>query len=468
MISTRVLVLSGTFLGITIGLLGNTDAGGSQDVDDPKVVRLANAVTQVTPGPDFEVDKREQYAEQLAKAFLEGNAELVETLLAPYSKEPRSGVSRELLLAVLHLNGGDARQGRVALEQAALQTPDYPEVYAEFGRLAFREKRFSDALAQFEKVERLTKAGDWSQELGDHFRVRYLDGFINAAMVQRRLAEAEELLRDLKKVAPDEPSVYKRLAEVAYAQDDLEAARGHFKDLKRLMPTAPVPELQLARLAIQRNQRDIAADMLEEVERRYSKDQDIMLVAARFALEMDDPNSSDRILGELTDEGEPSDAIKLLLGQTSYMLGDYALASRYFEGLSQNNPLNPGFASLYALALAADGNADRKNLARQVALKNLQANRQRYEVISVAGWIEYSIGNRADGEELLQRLNRELVRTGLAVDRDTAYFLAVYQADQGNKDDAIKLLSDATGTHGVFLHNSQAKALLEKLESDAP
>jgi hypothetical protein len=67
----------------------------------------------------------------------------------------------------------------------------------------------------------------------------------------------------------------------------------------------------------------------------------------------------------------------------------------------------------------------------------------------------------------MARLEQDIAAAGVSIDRDTAFFLASYQSDQGRVADAISLLENALNAHGLFLHKRQAEELLNRLKQSS-
>lgn len=430
-----------------------------------RATTVAAAVYNIVPMPEKETARRKDFAEDLARAFMLGEGAHVDRLLAPYAVQPRSAISRELLLGMCHLASGDRQRGMAALEQASVLTPNYPEVFIELGRLAFLENRYADALAQFEKAERLTDKGHWPLYLQDHFESRCLDGFANVALVQGQSEQAMEYLRDLERRLPDDPSVLKRLGETAFRLQDYDAARKYIKDYSKLAPGLAPVDVQLAAMAIRAKQYDQARVFLEQASARHRDDPATLMAMTQLAVDMDDAERALKLVAEAKRLGPLDETMLLLEGQARYMAGDIDVATLLFEDLSRRQPNRVGISNLYALALANDSDLSKRGLARQIAMKNLRANPQQFNVLSVAGWLEYSIGSKLNGAKLMARLEQEVAAAGASIDRDTAFFLANYQSDEGRIAEAISLLENALSAHGLFLHKRQAAELLKRLKS---
>ena len=440
----------------------------AQDLPELAAARaqaVASAVYNVVPRPESEKVQRRQFAEALAKAFLTGEGNYVDRLLEPYSMEPRARVSRELLLGVCHLASGDQQRAAAALEKASVLTPDYPEVFIELGRLAFRENRFADALAHFEKAERLCDDGGWSSNLQDHFETRTLDGYANVALAQGRNKEALDYLCDLDRRLPDDPSVLKRLGETAFQLEDYDSASKYLEDCSELVPELAPAEVQMASMAIRAKQYKQARGFLDQATARYRDDPRALAGMTQLFLEMDDPDRALKIIAEAERSETPNATMVLLEGQARFMTGEIEAAQRLFESLTRLAPNNLGYSNLYALALAADTDLQSRSLARRLALKNLRISPNQLNVLSVAGWLEYSQGSKLNGKKLMSRLEQQAEASGVSIDRDTAFFLAFFQSDQGRMNEAIKLLEVAIAAPGVFMHKRRAEELLQRLQA---
>ena len=466
MIVKRIEIACAVWMLLELSGLGRSVLG--QEAPEVAVARakaVAAAVYNVFPTPEKDALRRKGFAEDLARAFLSGEGGHVDRLLAPYTVQPLSGISRELLLGMCHLASGDRKRGMMALEQASVLTPNYPEVFIELGRFAFQENRYADALAQFEKADRLVDKGNWPLYLIDHFESRCLDGFANVALVQGQSKKAMEHLRDLERRLPDDPSVLKRLGETAFRLKDYDAARKYIKDYSDLVPGLAPVDVQLAAMAIRAKQYDEARVFLEQASARHRDDPATLIAMTQLAVDMDDADRALRLVAEAKRLGPLDERMMLLEGQARYMAGDIDVATRLFEDLSRRRPNNVGFSNLYALALANDSDVSNRGLARQIAMRNLRANPQQFNVLSVAGWLEYSIGSKLNGGKLMARLEQEVTVAGASIDRDTAFFLANYQSDQGRIEEAVSLLENALSAHGLFLHQQQAEALLSRLKN---
>ena len=96
---------------------------------------------------------REKELEGAAAKVREGKLDEALRLIKEKAAKHPEWPPSQLILARMLFNANQAVPGRRALEQAATEAPDNPEIYLTFGSLALGEGRLSDARLNFDKVQ---------------------------------------------------------------------------------------------------------------------------------------------------------------------------------------------------------------------------------------------------------------------------------------------------------------------------
>ena len=147
-----------------------------------------------------------------------------------------------LILARLLFNASQAALARHALEQAAAEAPNDPEVYLTQGGIALGEGRISDARLNFDKMQSLVASGHLNAEKTMTFRREALAGLATVEEARENWKAAQERLNAWLALEPKNGRVRQRLGRALFqlgkADDAFAAFTQAIKDEPALEPAA--------------------------------------------------------------------------------------------------------------------------------------------------------------------------------------------------------------------------------------
>ena len=132
--------------------------------------------------------------------------------------------------------------GRQALEQAAVETPDDPEVYLTLGGIALGDGRFSDARLNFDHVLSLLNSGQGNAEKTKLLRREAFAGLASVAEARGDWKTTQEQLNAWLELDPKNGRVRQRLGRALFqlgkTEDAFAALTQAIKDEPALEPAA--------------------------------------------------------------------------------------------------------------------------------------------------------------------------------------------------------------------------------------
>ena len=147
-----------------------------------------------------------------------------------------------LILARLLFNANQAAPARHALEQAAAEAPDDPEVYLTLGGIALGDGRISDARLNFEQVLSLVGSGRRNAEKTKILRREAFAGLASVAEAREDWKTTQERLNAWLELEPKNGRVRQRLGRALFqlgkTDDAFAALTQAVKDEPALEPAA--------------------------------------------------------------------------------------------------------------------------------------------------------------------------------------------------------------------------------------
>src|SRR5262249_11282135 len=157
------------------------------------------------PAKPAEVEKAEAL-------FREGKVDdAFKELQAATTKHAELAPAR-LMLARLYFSAGQLQQGRAALEQAAAESPDHPEIYLTNGSQALSEGRLTDTILNCQIAQELVAAPRWTAEQRKTVQRESRAGQATAFEARRDWASARTQLAAWLELEPKNGLARQRLA----------------------------------------------------------------------------------------------------------------------------------------------------------------------------------------------------------------------------------------------------------------
>jgi Flp pilus assembly protein TadD len=363
-----------------------------------------------------------------------------------------------LILARLLFGANQAAPARRALEQAAVEAPDDPDVYLTLGGIALGEGRISDARLNFDQVQLLVAAGNWNAEKRMILRREALAGLATVAEAREDWKTNQERLNGWLALEPKNGRVRQRLGRALFQLGKTEDAFAAFTQAVKDEPALEPAGVSMALLQSRQGDFKKAEEWFDYALKLEPKSARVRFDHAKWLLDQ----------GRAADaRAEIDEALKLEPGLKeaqkvqaliAWHLRNLAAAETILEPLHRDAPADFAVANLLALALIEQDDAAKQSRGLQLADVNATQAPRSPEMVATLGWALYRSGKLDQAEQKL----RAAVAGGRATP-DIAYFLARVLVDKTQTDDARKLLQSATNLPGAFAHRDDANTLLKKL-----
>jgi Tfp pilus assembly protein PilF len=364
----------------------------------------------------------------------------------------------QLILARLLFVANQAVPGRRALEQAAIEAPEHPEVYLTFGSLAFTDGRLSDARLNFENA--LLLAGD-GRGAADKMRAFRREAFAGLAAVAESREDwklAENRLKALIELDPKNAIARQRLGGVLFRLGRTEDA---FTSLTQAVKDNPALEpagVSMAMLYSQKGDLKKAEEWFEYAQQAEPKSSRVHLARASWLLDHGRASAARPEVEEAVKLAPDSKESQRLRGLIAWHLRDLVASEQILEPLHREAPGDAAVANWLALSLVEQEDPAKRKRGLELAEVNALQFPRSHEVLATLGWALYRAGRPDQAGEKLRA-----AVTGVRTTADIAYFLARVMADKGQTEEARKYLESATKSPGAFAHRDDAKTLLKSL-----
>lgn len=369
----------------------------------------------------------------------------------------------DLMLAALAYAINDNTSGRGLLEQAALNSADYPDVYFSFGQLALTQRRFTDAEAHAEFALQKIKAGSFNQLQIDHFKQRYYEIKFQIAKARGRLVKAKEFLQQLESVAPNAPQTLIGKAELAFEDKDIDKTLGFLQQLNSISEgKSRAPELTIAGW-FQRKGKIQNADLwIRKAAAQNLNDAVVQLAAARWLLNRENFSETLKAVETMESISGETNTSQDIRGKVAFAQGAYATAEAQFESLLTENPGNIDYANMLALSMVQSTDEEKRKKAFNLAKKVASAQPNNAIALSSLAYVMLKSGETEGARSILAKV-AQLPNPNAEVSFIMAYML--YQT--GQMPQAKIVLDKVVNTKGLFLFRGEAEKLLKTVEQSS-
>jgi tetratricopeptide (TPR) repeat protein len=364
-----------------------------------------------------------------------------------------------LLFAKICLVMDQPAMGRAALERAAVESPDLPEVYLVFGRLALQDNRLTDARLHFDKAKALTASGNWSERWKHDFLVDIHSGFASLAEQRQDWPDVAANLAAWTQLEPKNGRARQLLAAALFRQGQQQKALAELEQAAKDDPSLEPPAIVMGRLFTETKDLKKAAEWLEYAVKTTPDKPAVHLAYARWLLEQDNAERAKEEVEIAAHLDPQSQETKGLRGLIAWQLKDYQTAEQFFQALHVESPGSEWVNDLWALSLVEQPEPAKRQRAAQVVQLNSSLHPNSPEVLTTGGWVEYRLGQ-------LDRAEQHL-RTALASGQgssETAYFLARVLADRQKNQEVPGLLKVSLDAPGRFAFRAEAQAWLDRIQ----
>lgn len=361
-------------------------------------------------------------------------------------------------LADLYIQAGQPQAARGQIERAAVEDPGHPAVYLSNASMAFGEGRLIETILACRAALTLSADPRWDADQRKKFAREARMGLAAAFEARGDWPSVKEHAVAALNEDPKSTLARQKLAAATFWTGGPEQAFAELQAAYKDDPTTDLPELRMAQLWAAKDEAK-SEDWLKKAVAAHPRDPKAHRAYAAWLLDNGRPDAAQLYVDsamKLDPTAKESIALK---GLTARYKKDWATAEQVFDGLNREYPNDIFSAWNLALVLAETGDPSKRRRAVDLAESETRKNPRAGEGYAVLGWTYYKAGRLEDAEKaLLTSASTGQVRM------DTAYFLARVLAERGKTEEAYRLIKEAVGTRGPFVHRADAQALLTELE----
>jgi tetratricopeptide (TPR) repeat protein len=364
----------------------------------------------------------------------------------------------QVILARVLFSVNQVAAGRRALEQAAIEAGDHPDVYLNLGAAALGDGRLSDALLNFEKALSLIPRDRWDAEKINASRREALAGLAAVAETREDWKSTQERLAAWLELEPKNGQIRQRLGRALFRLGKVDDAFAAFKQAALDAPALEPAGVSMAWLYGQIGDLEKAEELFNFAQKAEPQSARVRLAHAAWLLDRGQPTLARTEIDQARKLDPELKDVERVRALVAWYLRDLAGAEAILEPMHRDAPADSVVANLLALALIEQEDKAKQSRGLQLADVIAQQFPRSPEIQATLGWALYRAGRLEPAEQKL----RGAVAGGRTTP-DIVYFLARVLADRGQTDDARKLLESATNSTSPFAHRAAAAALLKSL-----
>ncbi len=428
---------------LAVGLCATADSLGGQPSDAPK-----------TAAKDAEASVEKAVARFRVRDF-DGALAVFREAVKQDPDEPPA----EVLMAEMFNAANDSAAARVWLERAVFQHPNDPQAFLALGDANLRERRVVEAYMLFNSGARRVEAMPAESARKKQLQAHAYRGLAAVAETRGDWPTAQRFLEAVLRAAPKDALLTQRLGRTVFLQGKPDDALKHFKAALALDAKLLTPEALMGQLYEQIDDREDAARYMALATKANPNDLNTCLAVAHWAVGA----------GNLTLAKQQAEAARKLdveslaalsaSGNVALCMREYEQAQRHFEAVIAKVPNDFSATNGLTLALCEQDAPESKNLALQYAQSNLRNNPRSTEAAATLGRVLYRLGRSEDAE-------RVFAQVALAGDLspNAAYYIACVAAQQGQNEQAKRMLEIALEAKTYFAKRPDAEALSARLK----
>jgi predicted Zn-dependent protease len=324
--------------------------------------------------------------------------------------------------------------------------------------LAIAQRRKTDALALLDKARGKIDGGTWTEEEKAHFEQAWLDATADLMMLRMDYAEARKYLDQLLAKRAEDPRTVMRMAEVEFAQDNQIACLERLRKFSELTPGRPSPELMMATLLAASKRTQQADEWVEKARQNQPEEPKVLLDYASWMLDREKFSEATSALDALDKVNPGKPEVKLLRAKIAFINRDYISSEKLLGELRVSDPGRPDIANLWAMALAENPQSDKRQQAVEVAAQNARLQPDNAIAAAILGWTLFRQNELKQAGEWFGRASQSQRLTP-----EMAYFMAKFLQAAGDKEQALKLVTQALEQPGLFLYRTTAREMRKEL-----
>jgi tetratricopeptide (TPR) repeat protein len=344
------------------------------------------------------------------------------------------------------------------IEQGAKNWPEDPEAYLVLGQLALQEGRMVEADLLLQKASELIEKFDKNADRKTNLQSSADGQLARLAMTQGNWEVARLYLESILAAHPDDIKAIRNYAQTLFEEDKIDQALAKLGEAKKINEQMLSPEIIIGNWLIEKGKNEESKKYMIAAVNKAPEDLTTRLAVANWAFQIREIDEADKQAQAALKLDPKSRYGKLIAGNVALFKGEYPSAVKYFKEVLAESPNNFSASNNLALALAEQDDRRKQESALQYARMNAKMNPKGVEAFSTLGRVLFRLGLVKEAEQAL----RTAAKNG-NIPPDSAFYLAEIFVENGNKDDAIKLLEDALKSKLLFSRHADAEALLKKL-----
>jgi tetratricopeptide (TPR) repeat protein len=275
---------------------------------------------------------------------------------------------------------------------------------------------------------------------------------------------AQKYIEEIVAKDPKNASALQQYGRVLFKQKKVSAALEKLKAARTVNKKLLTPEAVLADLYQQEGETANAGKWMKAAIEAAPNDLSTRLAAAQWALANFKFSEAEKQADAALKLDPASQDAQMAAGLITLYRKDYAGAAAFFQKILDKSPSNFLAINNLALALAHQGEADKKR-ALDYARMNAQRAPNQPEAQATVGWVLYQFGR---AEEAGAAFRKALELGQGQTSANLAYYIARISTDRKQYDEARKWLDVALHSPQPFVERPAAEQLAKELKELAP
>ena len=360
------------------------------------------------------------------------------------------------LFAKLALLSNQGALVHPALERAAMEDPNHPEVYILFANVALIEGRLTDAAVHLEKAKALASAGRWTAEQGRRLERLCYQGNASVAEARGDWKAAKTALSAWLELEPGNARARERLGKALFGLGQAERAYEELQRAGKADATLGPAPLTMGWLYTRDRNVKKAREWMERSLKLLPDSLRVRMGVTSWLLEQGKADEAQTQAEAAAKLDPKSNEVKRLLGLAARERKDFARSEEIFQALALESPVDSWLRNQLALALVEQSDPAKQRRAVELAELSVRQNGKDPAAVATLGMVYYRLKRLDDAEKLLQAV----FNSGKA-NSDATYVLGLIKSARGQQDPAMSLIKMALAAPGLFLFRNDAQQWLD-------
>lgn len=432
---------------LVMGLCATVDSHGGQPADAPKA-----------GAKDAKANVVSAYEEAVARFRVRDFDGALAVFREAVKQDPDQPPA-EVYMADMFNAANDPAAARGWLERAVFEHSNDPQAFVALGDVNLREGRVVEAYMLFNSGARRVEAMPAESARKKQLQEHTYRGLAAVAETRADWPTAQRFLEAVLRASPKDALLTQRLGRAVFFQRKPDDALKYFKAALALDAKLLTPEALMGQLYEQTDDRENAARYMSLAAKANPNDLNTCLAVAHWAAGAGNLALAKQQAEAARKLDTESLAAFLASGHVALCLREYEQAQQHFEAVIAKAPNDFTAVNGLTLALCEQDATEGKNRALQYAQSNLRNNPRSTVAAATLGWVLYRLGRTKEAEGVLGQV-------ALAGDLspNAAYYIARVAAQQGQNEQAKRMLGIALQAKAYFAKRPDAEALVAQLK----